>query len=314
MKIEKYIVEIVERVGEGLNRGFDTSSLSALPRPVYKKDVSDSPGIYTINGKSRRHDSVLFVSNPKHPAFVSDAVAKIALVREAVSPQVRAAILQPDFHDLFGTQSFAVFPRLQPMSGNKLIRGVQKRHIENSINGWLGELCRDTIRPVASGGEMQEYYSDPLTYLAGESQISGELRQLARTTLAAISAGEFEPVCVVQHGDFWLDNILLNRGWPFGRRDGLSFSVIDWGGANPRGYPFIDFLRYASSATRSEKRIVNSLNAYCTRCGISQGRLVDYVAASVGWLGLNRNNFPMDRYVSSSETLYQSAKRLVGTE
>lgn len=314
MKIENYIVEIVEQAGERLNRGFDTASLSALPRPVYNKDVSDSAGIYTINGKSRRHDSVLFVSNPKHPAFVSEAVAKIALVCKAVSPQIRAAILQPDFHDFFGAQSFAVFPRLQPMSGNKLVRGIQKRHIEKSINGWLGDLSNETIRPVASGGEMQEFYIEPLTYLIDESQISDELRQLARTTLAAIHAQEFQPVCVIQHGDFWLDNILLNRGWPFGGRDGHSFWVIDWGGANLKGYPFIDFLRYALSATRSKKRIADSLNDYCARCGIPPNRLVNYVCANIGWFGLNRNNFPMDRYVSSSEKLYQSAKRLIGTE
>ncbi len=96
----------------------------------------------------------------------------------------------------------------------------------------------------------------------------------------------------------------------FGQGKKYPFSVIDWGAANLKGYPFVDLLRYALSTTKNETRIRKNLHAYSRRSDVSLKLLPNYVCASIGWLGLHRNNFPMERYVSSSEELFSTASRL----
>lgn len=310
LEIEDYVIDIVKIAGEKLNRSFNIESLSWISRPDNNSQVADAAMILKVKARKRRHDAVLIISNPRFPNFVAAAVNKTKLVYQHVQPSIQETVLLPDFHDNHGEQSFAVYPKLIPVSENRLVRRAQKHIIENDVNEWLCELCDDSKQQALTDDDIEEKFLKPLSYLASESRFSADLRKSAEATLEMIDRCDFQPVFTIQHGDFWLGNILLKSSWPFISDKKYPFSVIDWGTANLKGYPFVDFLRYALSTTKNETRILENLHSYSQRSDVSLRLLPNYVCASIGWLGLHRNNFPLERYVSSSEKLFLMASRL----
>jgi hypothetical protein len=309
LKIEDYVIDIVEIAGEKLNRSFNIESLSWISRPDNNSQVADAAMILKVKARARRHDAVLIISNPRFPNFVAGAVNKTKQVYERVQPSIKETVLLPDFHDNHGEQSFAVYPKLIPVSENRLVRRVQKHMIDSDVNEWLCELCDDTKQPAITDDDVEERLLKPLSHVSSESGFSADLRKSAEATLEAIERRDFQPAFTIQHGDFWLGNILLKSGWPFISDKKYPFSVIDWGTANLKGYPFVDLLRYALSTTKNETKICKDLHSYSRRRDIPLRQLPDYVCASIGWLGLHRDNFPMERYVSSSEELFLMASR-----
>ncbi len=139
---------------------------------------------------------------------------------------------------------------------------------------------------------------------------SSEIQTQTAAALAALETGAFKPTNVIQHGDFWQGNILLNRGWPLKGCQDESFSIIDWGGANLKGYPYIDLLRFSLSIPRGKAVTKKRLIKYSRFCGFSVEEILYYVCAHIGHLGLNRHEFPLDRYVRSMEDLFATVSRL----
>lgn len=307
---EDYILDIVRAAGDELGRSFDLARLSWISRPDFSNRVADATIILRLKGHERGHDAVLIISNPSYPNAVANAVNTARQVYDHVQPAIQATVLLSDFQGAHEDQSFAVFPALTPISENRLVRRIQKQMIEKDIQKWLCELYACSKRPAATDEDIEKRFLKPLSYLIGEERFSSDLRNSAKAALTAVEHRDFQPMFTIQHGDFWLGNILLKKGWPFVKDEKYPFFVIDWGVANLKGYPFVDLFRYALSTTKNENRILENLHAYCRRCELSPRLLPNYVCASIGWLGLHRKNFPMGRYVASSEALFLTARRL----
>ncbi len=309
-QIDQDIIDIIKHAEQRLGWSFDFSSASWLSRPDYKAGVTDAALILKVKGTERRHDSVLLISNPSFPKFVAAAMEKLYQVHALVSPSVQGPILLPELSDHYKGRSFALFLEKRPMSKNRVVQRIQKRTIEKSLTQWLCELYHCTSITDVDDKNLRDSYLEPLKYVTQEAAFSDALRECAVATISEIDRKEFRPVVTVQHGDFWLDNILLHQTWPRSNGKAYPHFVIDWGGANLRGYPFVDLLKYSISATANKKRISAGFHTYCHQCGLPPEAVVKYICASIGWLGLNRLNFPKDRYILSSELLFNAANDL----
>lgn len=308
---DKYIIDIIDIASINLNVRYNIASLSWISRPNFKEQVADAALIFKIKGINGKDDAVFIVSNSDFPDFVQLAAKKAEKISTLVSAEVSSAILHPKFSGSIGKQSFSVYPMLLPISQNRLICAAQKYSIKKSVYKWIADLCISSQRSITSIDDMNEFYIKPLSYICEESQFSDAFRKAAERTMSSIKTKQFIPICCIQHGDFWLGNILLNRDWPKVNAYGNKFSVIDWGGANINGYPFIDLLRYTTSSTRSRPALFRNLQDYSRYCSIPPDKVIDYVCAGIGWLGLNRNEFPFDRYIHLGEKLFSTASDLI---
>lgn len=289
---------------------YQVGSLSRVDKPGFKSDVGDSPGIYQLDGVHSRDDAILFVSNAEFPDFVTRAAEKAEAVVAALAPAPASHVLRPVARGMQGTRSYALYLRLRTLSANRIVKATQVAVIRADIFQWLCDVGSDTRTGGLSDADLKERFIAPYTYLAGETRFSQTIRSQAAIAIEAIETGAFRPISIVQHGDFWQGNILLNKTWPIRRPRANSFSIIDWGGSSITGYPYIDLLRFSLSIGQRDRAILQNLTRYDTACALSGADLLNYVCAHAGYVGLDRGSFPLERYVRSMETLFAAAVRL----
>jgi len=307
VNFDDYIIDIVEQENQKFRNKYNTSSLAPLHKPTFKDSVKDSPSIFRIDGNNPEDDSIITISNRQFPNFVNEAVEKANSVAAKLTPQLSKHILRPASTGEYGAQSYAFWPRHVAISNKKHLRYVQIRTVNSRVLQWLCDVTATTQLPVELGEKLTNQYINPLTFLISENYVSSAIKRVASDTLKSIEATQFRPVSVLQHGDLWYGNILLERSWPVSLKSPISFFIIDWGGANIYGYPYVDQLRYSMSLETRDGVISRYLNRYSSECNLSIRDMVSYICAYAGHLGMNRNEFPLDRYLKLIDTLILKA-------
>jgi hypothetical protein len=306
---EKHLLEIAELASRKIERRLNVAAISWLKRPDIENGVADAASVFSIQGESRRECYVVILSNQEFPNAASDAAEKAVSVAGRLPDELAQHVLLPLCVDRFRTQSFAVYPELSPFSENKFVCKLEKMMIEGEIYQWLCGVANSTRSSIGESLEINRRFLAPLEYILEEPAFSDSIRQGAAASLLKARRTDFSPLCIVEHGDLWMGNILFSERWGFGKPKG-GFAVIDWGTANIRGYPFIDLLRFHDSSSKSFKKIEHHIRQYSEIVDIPLCDLTQYVLAALGYLGLNRNQFPMDRYLALSERCFAQARRL----
>lgn len=300
-----YIVGIASRE---LGVDFKTASLAWISQPR-DAGVADAPTIFRISAARSEDDAVFIVSNERFPEFVANAVECARTVRDRVQQSAGGRVLLPKMVGRHGDRSFAVYRRLYPVSENRWLSKAQRILIEPGVCAWLRDVAVAS-RTVPDAGQFESAFVRPLTFVAAEAAFSGALRGAAETALRSLERGTVAPVTTVQHGDFWIGNILLNRVLPL-PRSGSRFFVIDWGSANLQGYPFVDLVRYIGSTSSNRQKLRRRVEEYRRQCGFEREALSTSICASIGWIGRHRNEFPLEQYIASSEALFRRADGLL---
>jgi hypothetical protein len=249
---------------------------------------------------------VLIVSNPRFPNAVRDAANRARLVASALTPEVGRHVLIPLVSGEQSGQSYAIFPRLETMQGNKYCRLLQKRLVSKKLCTWLGDIGLETRRSCETDQDKEALFLSPLAFLIDDTDMPGEIRAFARTCCKAVRDGSVDLCTVVEHGDFWIGNILYPRSkLRFLGALQTDFFVIDWGGSRMAGYAGIDIVRYCISAFRPGSSFSESqVQAYMSTLGLSRFQLALFCVSSLGALGLNLDQFPKARYLELSESVF----------
>jgi len=305
------IYELVEYEEGRCDRRFDLASLSQLRKPSFKNQVKDSAEVFKIKETGEDKSFIITLSNQSFPDSVSDAVARANAILATLDFRLAKHILSPFITGDCNQRSYAFWPARVPISSNKILRKAQITSINSGVIQWISDIGRSTQIAIESKEEIQSRYYKPLAFLLDENDMPSMIKQVAEDTLASLEASDFRPVCVAQHGDFWHGNILLDRFWPLSLRSSPSFYVIDWGGSTTLGYPFIDPLRYLMSTTGQDSKILRYLVRYHEVSGLSFQDIVRYACTYSGYLGINRGEFPLERYYTAVSTLIQKASTLL---
>ncbi len=305
---DEYLVSLVEQENRKSSGKYDVESLKPLGKPTFKDDVRDSPGFFTVDGVDSQSDSIIIVSNKQFPDFVNETVEKTSEASAKLVPELSKHILFPLATGTYGTQSYVFWPRQQPISNKRLTKRVQLMTVNSRVYQWLTDVTMTTQVSVVSGEELNNQFKVPLAFLINQESVPGEIKRSASETIRLLDAAEISPVSILQHGDFWYGNILLERSWPFSLKSPVSFFIIDWGGANMAGYPYIDQLRYLMSMRQQDHVIARNLTKYSDECGIPVRDIMCYICAYAGYLGMNRNELPFDRYLKLIENLFHKAE------
>lgn len=289
----------------------DLSSVCWAREPA-SSGVTDETSAIFVNGRSRDDNVVLLVSGPAFPDAVEKDVARAKAIADLLDDVSASHVIRPRLVGRWGAQSYAVLPRLKPMSPWRAVRYARRRRLAPQISAWLAQIARATMRTYADPGDYAAYFIAPLASIADDPDFSGRTRDAAGRYLAHVEAHRPELFTVAQHRDLWIGNIffrLRTETTGFGARG--DFCVIDWGGARVDGYPAGDMLHFTGSVfRRGSRRADRVVWDYAERVGLTPFEMGLYAALGVGSLGLDLDQFPKARYIELAEDVFFRSARL----
>ncbi len=304
---EKEIIDLVQKENQKLGNKYLTDNFSLLAKPKFKEQVKDSTSIFKINGREPRDDSILTLSNNHFPESVYEAIEKVEMITSIVGPRLSNNILRPSSTGIFRNRSYAFWPIKKIISNNKINRKIQIQSVHSQVFQWFCDMSSISRLAINSDVNLSRQYIDPLIFLVDKKYIPKSIKTIANVTLRALDTNNFVPVSVAQHGDLWHGNILLEKTWPYSLCSPVPFFIIDWGGANVQGYPYVDQLRYLKSIDKGDRAVAKHLSIYSKCCSLSECDIVNYTCAYAGHLGMNRGEFPIDRYLALVSEMLESA-------
>ncbi|NUH65497.1 hypothetical protein HTT03_09385 [Sulfitobacter sp. S0837] len=181
------------------------------------------------------------VSGAGNPDLVARAVRNIEGIRGLLSERSAEPVLEPLETGVVLGRSFAVWPMLSDLPQGRVPRYLAKQLIRPDVFDWLSDVFAET-HAYATAAERQ-VIAGHLTKLIEDTAHPDLLRRSADRAAERLENGRWVPVHCVQHSDLWMANVMLA---PAG--SSRSFCVIDWAGANCKGYPFFDLFRFALSS------------------------------------------------------------------
>lgn len=297
-EIAQDIFDIVGSVSEALGNTLNVSSLRTIARPDGKEDVKDATLAFFVDGKARVDDIVLLLSNPVFPDTVMEDVDKASAIRELLDPEIAQHINRPQKVGTYGQQSYAVYARLDTVSDNKFIRIPQRHRVAPDIVSWSARLAAQTRISRKGTPDFAGYFIDPLQSILEDSDAPEDFRALAGQCLDFVSSADRDFFTTVEHGDFWIGNVLFERKMFSGLSPILGdFFVIDWRGARLDGYPCKDVVRFCRSLYGAESPRSGALvKSYREALGLCPFEMGLYCILSLGRLGANLEFFPRPRY------------------
>ncbi len=297
---ERPLPEIVEQASKKLGMPLAPAPNVFLARPGFKKNVADATSAFAIEDADRRRQFVVLLSSPDYPDAVNGAVQRAAAAAARLPQRLARHVLTPVLADRACGRTYAVYARYYPLSSNRGVRALEKRAIENAVYGWLGEVASATQTKIVDLKDVERCFIAPLDFLANESGLSAEVRAAAARVRKQATHRDFAPTMILEHGDLWLGNILFPRRSPLFGGAG-DFVIIDWGASNAQGYPLIDLIRFFDSTSSDRQKLRRAIKCYNDESGIAALDPELYALAALGQLGLHRNQFPRDRYLSLAE-------------
>lgn len=304
-EIKEYILRIIEDVSQEVGIKLDKSSVKSIIRPDGKKHVKDATLAFFVDGIKKQNNIVLLVSNPLFPEAVREDIDRALSVAKMVDKKTANHIIKPLTTGSYGQQTYAVLPRLESISERTIFRIPQKMRFTPKVVSWLSNLSMQTkIYPTATA-DFSKYFVEPLQFICSDLDFPEKPRKLAAHCLDFVLNSHPDLFTVIEHGDFWIGNILFTRAMVpnIGALRG-EFIVIDWGGSRYDGYPGADLTRFCSSIFNyNSNQPRKYISLYNEINGISSLEFCTYCMLSIGRLGLNLEEFPKERYYGLSQQI-----------
>jgi hypothetical protein len=256
--------------------------------------------------KTRRgRQFFLIVSNPEYPSTVTTAVRNLQMARNALDNECRQAIETPLLHGFWGSTSYALWLYRSRLSEQRGLRFLQKRLLFPKIVAWLRRASQLSKRPCHRTEDLIANFLQPLEYVASNPRLGEAIKASAKEALGRIVRRDVMPVNVLQHGDLWLGNILLERPGNVLTLGNLSFRIVDWGAATERGYPLFDCIKFARSCGISPAHARPSILGLSDDVPCKPKDAMLYLLCGLGHLGRNLNCFPEHRFVDLCGYLFE---------
>lgn len=304
--------ELIKELASSDEAYRDFADIAALTQDEFKREVSDAPSKSYVLDRSGKCIGVLLLSNHTNPALIGRSVARAREAAEALGPELASVIIKPLAEGHFDDLSYVIWPLHRDLSHIRLLGFVQKKKLISPVFNWLRAQSSQTAMQVQND-VVDDFFRDPLARMSDDNRFSDTMRAAANLGLQRLEAGVWQPYTVMQHGDFWLGNILLphkgqRQNHPYG------FIVIDWAGAKMRGYPFADLVRMSSSIGLSRRLLLREVLrlSQIIKCEICDAE--SYLLASIGHLGSNLEHFPEHRFLRGSIRSFNQLRGVVPTK
>lgn len=298
---KEYIIGLVDHVNKLTNNKYNIQKLKPIGDPSFKNETLDSPYKYYLPGVKPENDAVLMVSREAFPDFIERAVNNSRKAHDLLSGQLSSVVLEPTNDGRYRGLSYAIWPEHRPISDSRLIRKLQKKWLDPKVFTWLNGIAKDSMNQNIDEKSVDQLISMPLECIATNPQLSENIHSYATRALRHLKTKQWTPITILQHSDFWLGNILFFKKNTHPSGNNFGFCVIDWGGAQTRGAPVFDLVRYCISTHVSTSRAREEFLRYATTIQIEPRELIYHLICALGQIGMNLEQFPENRFLKMCE-------------
>lgn len=299
----QYIVDgIIKQVSDDLGGTINTAAVHWIPRPQGKETTRDATLAIYVDGHSRKDDIVVLISNPDFPDAVADDMACAKTASDVVEGEISQHIIRPVSAGNLNGQTYGAFPRLYPMSDNRLLRVFQKRAFAADVIDWLVAFAAQT-KNNGSNLPYIDAFSRPLELLSEDSEAPARVRSATRLSAEFISREQPELFTTAQHGDFGIWNILFGKKPARNWNPVLGqFQIIDWRGMRQDGYPCADLVTFCSSLYRRGASGPSAhIERYIKGLSIPRTEMYLYCLLRLGQIRANLDQFPKPQFYALCE-------------
>jgi hypothetical protein len=283
---------------------------------IDKPDIPDATIKVLFKNLQNQPVAVGLCSSVKEPAMVQRNIEYASLAQQALGKELGHIVINPlATGDIEGI-SYGIFPYCQPLSNSRLWWQIQKLQISPAILQILSDVNRITVSAVPSA-EVEETFAKSLQYLVDSSVIPEPLPQLSKNALDQLFKGIWHPYYVLMHNDLWKGNILLRKSRDqntqnnlFNHSIGSKIVIIDWAGSLVKGYPIYDLIRIAQSLKLSDRQLLNNLKKHSQILNCQLEESLFYLLTALGYLGIHREEFPLERFIKLSVDCLQTWQRI----
>jgi len=254
-----------------------------------KSVVDDTTKVLILN-ENKEAIAVLICAYIKFGDLPKKAVLNSSEIKLKLNGEVSDVVISPLCYGEKAGVYYSLWQYYSPFSSNKAIKYIQKNKLKSQIFSWLLSASEQS-KVKASEEEVREKFIKPLELLYENNSIRAEIKHEIGGQIKKIKNKKWQPFFCIEHNDFWLGNILINK------KNSYGISVIDWAGANSKGFAIYDLIRISLSMKVSNAFFLNQLSLICEvlECDIENSK--GYLLSSFANLAMNLGDFPEERFV-----------------
>jgi hypothetical protein len=264
------------------------------------KNIPDETVKLTARAAGSKPVAMILFASENSPKMVLRGSDRARAAVDVLDSRLGRIPLLPIGEGVSQGRTFSVSTLLQSWSSNRILRRAQTELAVRPILDWLHGTAAVTKRASDDGGDS---FAEALEYLKGEAAMPAPLRTAAADARHRLNDREWSPFHVLMHGDLWRGNFLFD----FSQRDlnlRERFRVIDWAGSSDRGYAIYDLIRMADSFSLSPRRLRAETEKHCKTLDCSLVDGLCQLLTALGHVGLNREQFPLERYCRMSNMCF----------
>lgn len=266
-------------------------SLELLDR---RSIVSDDPSKVLVRGLGGRPLAMALCSCSAAPRLAERGARRAEASRHVLGEHLGSVILEPVLTGEIGGLTFVVLPWYESLATSHWGWAVQRTWLRPFALRWLREANHAAVRHHR-GTEARQSFVTALEHLAGRS-LSDPIRREVDYFLERLERGRWVPSHTLDHNDLWSSNFLRAHSRVHERRSEFPFVIIDWLGAQPKGYGMYDLVRLAESMQVGRLTLRHEIAGHCEALGCEPADAGGHLLACLGGLGIHLEHFPEERF------------------
>lgn len=282
---------------------FEVGNSTPIAGNIGGAEPADATSKSVVADRAGRPVGVLLVSNRVNPALVGRSAVNAAEAKQILGTDLGSVVLTPLAQGTFRGLSYALWPWQRPLSSFRWLRGVQRKVLLPRVLGWLRHATELTRFQLAKE-DLETGFAHALRQMSEDTRFPNQMREAARKGLDRLCSGLWRPLAALGHNDLHWGNVLLPRDRRPWHRQSPDFILIDWAGANTRGYPFYDLLSLCICLREPSRVLRQEVRLHCRILACDPEDAVSYLTASLGALGMNLERFPEHRYVAMATQMF----------
>jgi hypothetical protein len=306
-------IDVKKELDQRIQAELEGQVVGEIKLLVPPKTVDDDVPKLVVLDDHRRRIAVVHCSPAISPRLAARAGEMATTAKAMIGEELGRHVLEPFSEWDLGGLSYTISVYCEPLSRGRLRWPMQRFSLRPRILDWLHGVARETVSRV-EGEALHASFVKPLWSITERTEMPDRIRSAAERAIGRIDSGHWSPRHVLSHNDFWTGNILIapSRAEHPATKWMDRFTVIDWPTGLTDGYPFADLIKFSNFFRVAARSMHKEVVRHCevVDCELEDGAA--YVLAGMGYLGLNREHFPLDRYLALTEESYEMMTTLVG--
>jgi hypothetical protein len=283
------------------------------------KGVADDTLKILIRDGAGQPAAVMLCSSPADPDRAARDSEISLICKRRLGQGLGQVVLEPLLTGTIEGMSYVVLPYRRPTTKSMVRWLIQRRMLAPIVLRWLRQVTELTVE-APSAQDLAIDFDAPLARMASAPHFHFLLRARAEATRRRLRGGEWKPMYVLAHNDFWAGNLLLTTDWPWGcwrRWSGdpptrFPFVAIDWGASLVHGHALYDLMRIALTLRVPLSHLRREIHAHCRILRCEPNDAMSHLIAALAHVSTRLGHLPPERFARTAHSCYQILAATLG--